>query len=209
MGTVSRAGQQQDGQGHDFAQTAAKHRHEHGNGCTSLIAVESDTLLEDTLPEESEEHSATQPEWEGVLQLPMQHAGPNEDEPLPVANKRLRISEQAPSGGRLKELAIALEALRQAELGERAEAANFHRCAEEAHAKALEHSESADGLSRRIRDVLDSFGKAELEHGRQRCLEAEEKEARDHNHAAAPPRHAGCGDSDVVMEWATAELPEV
>ena len=208
MGTVSRA-VQQDGQGHDYAQIAPKLRHEQGTGCSGLIAVECDTLLEDTLPEESEEHSATQPGRESVPHLPMQHAGPSEAEPLPLANKRLRTSEQAPAGGRLKERAIALEALRQAELAERAEAAKFHRCAEEAHRKALEHSESADGLSRRIRDVLDSFGKAELEHGRQRCLEAEEKEARDHNHAAAPPHHAGCGDSDVVMEWATAELPEV
>jgi len=134
----------------------------------------------------------------------MQHAGPGEAEPLPLANKRLRTSEQAPAGGRLKELAIALEALRQAELAERAEAAKFHRCAEEAHRKALEHSESADGLSRQIRDVLDNFGKAEVEHDRQRCLEAEEKEARDRSHAAETPQYDGCGDSDVIMEWATA-----
>ena len=81
-----RAGQQQDGQGHDFTQTAPVQHQRY-----------SDTLLEDTMAEEGEgdECSKALPIWIDT----------REEGPCPEAEKDARLAEVAAfREGKLKEI---------------------------------------------------------------------------------------------------------
>jgi len=124
-----------DGQGHDFTQTApVQHQRV------------SDTLLEDTMPEEGEgdECSKALPIWIDA----------REEEPSPEAQKDARLAEVAAfREGKLREIEAELEALRLAEVNERAAAAHQHQCAARAYEAAMQHVQRAEGLGLRIKEL--------------------------------------------------------
>ena len=117
-----------DGQGHDFTQTAPVQHQRY-----------SDTLLEDTMPEEGEgdECSKALPIWIDA----------REEEPSPEAEKDARLAEVAAfREGKLREIEAELEALRLAEVNERAAAAHQHQCAARAYEAAMQHVQRAESL---------------------------------------------------------------
>ena len=72
---------------------------------------------------------------------------------IKLNTKGLRLAGHAFREARLKEITVELEALRQAEVAERAAAAHHHQCAARAYEEAMEHSQRAEGLSWRIKEL--------------------------------------------------------
>ena len=192
--------QYKDVQWHGYAQVPEQQQVQ-GTSCAAPNAVEY-ARREYPAPEDIEEFIPAVPLRTDTQPAAAMRREPREryvvEQPWWANVRLVRLAEQANSDGRLRELTAVLEALQRTQVAERAEEDHHYQMAA-AHAKALEHSECAEGLGRQISEVQAKIAEAEAVFTRawQQAIDAEHderEEARDGAGRDAPPQLVAGGD---------------